>query len=101
VQDITPPVLTCPPAQAFCVINTNNYTIPPLTASDNCSGALTITYQVTGATTRSGTGPDASGVFNVGVSTITWTVTDACGNTSTCTTSVTINPKPTPIITHN
>jgi hypothetical protein len=60
---------------------------------------LTITYQVTGATTRSGTGTDASGVFNQGASTITWTVTDACGNTSTCTTTVTINPLPNPVIT--
>ena len=33
------------------------------------------------------------------VSTITWTVTDACGNESTCTTTVTINPLPTPVIT--
>jgi hypothetical protein len=101
VLDNIAPVITCPPAQPFCVNNTNNYTIPPLTATDNCSSALTITYQVTGATTRSGTGTDASGTFNVGVSTITWTVTDACGNTSTCTTLVTISPKPTPIITHN
>jgi hypothetical protein len=101
VQDDIPPVITCAPAQIFCVVNSNTYTIPPATASDNCSGTLNITYQITGATTRSGTGNDASGVFNVGISTITWTVTDTCGNTSTCTTTVTINPKPAPIIFHN
>jgi hypothetical protein len=28
-------------------------------------------------------------------------VTDACGNVSTCSTTVIINPKPTPVITHN
>src|ERR1035437_6717743 len=49
---------------------------------------LTITFQITGATIRNGTGNDASGIFNPGVSTITWTVTDACGNTATCTTTV-------------
>ena len=47
-------------------------------------------YVVSGATSRSGTGTDASGSFNVGESTITWTATDANGNTSTCTTTVTI-----------
>jgi hypothetical protein len=95
-----PVVLTCPPSQTFCEVAGNSYTIPSLVTSGNCSGgSLDITYQVTGATTRAGTGTDASGVFNAGVSTITWTVTDACGNTSTCTTSVTINPLPVPVIT--
>jgi len=83
------------------VISSNNYAIPLLTATDNCGSALTITYQVTGATTRSGTGTDAGGIFNLGISNITWTVTDVCGNTSTCATTVTINPKPSPIIYHN
>jgi hypothetical protein len=101
VQDDIPPVITCAPAQIFCAVNSNTYTIPPATASDNCIGTLNITYQITGATTRSGTGNDASGVFNVGISTITWTVTDACGNTSTCTTTVTVNPRPAPVISHN
>jgi hypothetical protein len=101
VVDDIPPVITCPPAQIFCAVNSNTYTIPPATASDNCSGTLNITYQITGATTRSGTGNNASGVFNIGVSTITWTVTDTCGNTATCTTTVTINPRPSPIIYHN
>ena len=35
------------------------------------------------------------------VGTYTLTVTDECGNTNTCTTQVTIYPKPTPIIYHN
>jgi hypothetical protein len=98
-----PPVqLTCPPLQAFCVVAASNYTIPALVVTHDCSRGLAITYEVTGATTRSGTGTDASGAFNVGVSTITWSVTDACGNVSTCTTTVTINPKPvTTPITHN
>jgi hypothetical protein len=101
--DITPPVLTCPTVPPVCVVPGNSYTIPLLTASDNCSGsgALTITYTITGVTTRSGTGPDASGIFNIGVSTITWTVVDECGNSNTCTTQVTINPKPKPTIYHN
>jgi hypothetical protein len=102
-RDNTPPTLTCPTVPPICIVPGNNYTIPPLAASDNCSAnsALTITYSITGATTRSGTGLDASGIFNVGVSTITWTVVDECGNTNTCTTQVTIIPKPVPTIYHN
>ena len=102
VTDNTPPTITCPPPQAFCEVTGNNYIIPILTASDNCPGALTISYQISGVTIRSGTGNNASGLFNPGVSTITWTVTDVCGNISTCSTIVTINPKPNAItITHN
>jgi len=99
-RDTEAPVINCSPA-VLCVISSNNYAIPLLTATDNCGSALTITYQVTGATTRSGTGTDAGGIFNLGISNITWTVTDVCGNTSTCATTVTINPKPSPIIYHN
>ncbi len=93
--DNTGPATTCPSAQSFCIVASNNYSIPLLVATDNCAGAITITYQVTGATTRSGSGNNASGLFNLGTSTITWTATDACGNVSTCTTVVTINPLPT------
>lgn len=94
--DITAPSITfCPPAQSFCEVSGNLYTIPALSASDICSGTLEITYQITGATIKNdGAGNDASGIYNVGMSTITWTVKDACGNTSTCTTQVTINPLP-------
>jgi hypothetical protein len=101
--DNTAPVVNCPTVSPTCQVTGDTYTIPSLTASDNCSANsnLTITYVITGATTRSGSGIDASGIFNVGISTITWTVTDECGNSSPCTTQVTIYPKPAPIIYHN
>ncbi|SHG07808.1 hypothetical protein, partial [Flavisolibacter ginsengisoli] len=103
--DNTKPEVKCPIVDPICVISTNTYTIPPLIASDNCTAPdkLTITYTIGGATnTRPpGTGLDASGIFNVGVSIITWTVVDECGNSNTCTTQVTINPKPAPTIYHN
>ncbi|RTL59772.1 MAG: T9SS type A sorting domain-containing protein, partial [Sphingobacteriales bacterium] len=91
--DKTAPALTCPPAQSFCYVASNTYTIPLLSATDNC-GTVTVSYAITGATTRSGTGTNASGLFNTGVSTITWTVKDGCNNTATCTTTVTVNPLP-------
>jgi hypothetical protein len=99
VTPATPVVIACPPPQTFCEVDSNSYKIPALVVTNNCGKDIAISYEITGATTRSGTGTDASGIFNVGVSTITWTVTDACGNISTCTTTVTINPLPAPLIT--
>jgi hypothetical protein len=102
--DTEPPTATCPVVPPVCVEPDGTYEIPPLEASDNCNGTLTITYVITGATERTSTNnnaTDASGAFNIGTSIITWTVTDACGNVSTCSTTVIINPKPTPVITHN
>ncbi|MBC7536065.1 MAG: T9SS type A sorting domain-containing protein, partial [Ferruginibacter sp.] len=93
VNDITAPVINCPAPQTFCSVATNSYQVPVLTAFDNCS-ISSITYQVSGATSRNGTGPNASGIFNQGVSTIVWTVTDANNNSSSCSTSVTINIPP-------
>jgi hypothetical protein len=63
--------------------------IAPLQAGDNCGIAGT-SYAITGATTRSGTGTNASGAFNLGTSTITWTVTDVNGNRQTGETTVTV-----------
>jgi hypothetical protein len=92
--DITVPAITCPASQIFCQDAGNYYTIPAMVASDNCSGALTVIYNITGATIRNGSGNDASGIFNLGISTIAWTLTDACGNTSNCSVTVTINAVP-------
>jgi hypothetical protein len=86
------PVITCPAAQQFCYSSTGTYTIPVLSATDNCS-IRDMGYVVSGATTRSGTGNDASGPFTPGISTITWTVEDAAKNVSTCSTMVNINPQ--------
>ncbi|MES2005972.1 MAG: LamG-like jellyroll fold domain-containing protein [Bacteroidota bacterium] len=92
VQDNTAPVITGTANQSFC--NTaSTYTIPAITATDNCSIA-SITYAVTGATNRTGTGLNATGSFNNGVSTITWTVTDASGKISTASETVTIGGGP-------
>lgn len=90
VKDVTAPAMNCPSDQFFCY-DGSNYAIPALTASDNCNIA-SVSYVVSGATNRSGNGNDASGAFNVGTSTITWTVDDGNGNTSSCSIAVTVNP---------
>jgi hypothetical protein len=72
--------------------NTNgSYSVPLITASDICSG-VSYTYVISGATNRSGNTNNASGPFGTGTSTVTWTVKDACGNTTTAATTVIVNP---------
>jgi len=100
VNDNIPPTITaCPSNQTFCSLSTGIYTIPTISATDNCTGTLTYSFAITGSTNRTGIGSDASGTFNIGTSTITWSVTDACGNTSNCNTLVTINETPTLALT--
>jgi hypothetical protein len=97
VADATAPVITAVPDQSACA-GAASYSIPVLGATDNC-GAVTISYAITGATTRSGSGNNASGAFGTGVSTIKWTVKDASNNISTSNTVVTINAIPVATIT--
>jgi hypothetical protein len=93
-RNTTPPVITaCPPATSFCVVSNNTYTVPSITATDDC-GFTNFSFAITGATVRSGTTNNASGIFNVGISTITWTVTDDFNNSVNCQTTITVNPNP-------
>lgn len=77
----------------LCEVASGNYTIPAITASSNCN-ELHYEYTIAGATTRSGHGNDASGVFAVGTSTITWTITDGAGNKVTSQSVITVNTNP-------
>gem|GEM_PF-513094 len=95
VTDNEKPVIACAANQVFCANTGGNtqYSIPVLSQSDNC-GIASTTYSITGATNRTGTGTNASGNFAIGTSTVTFTVTDIHGNSSTCSFTVTINPLP-------
>jgi hypothetical protein len=97
ITPVAPQITSCPANLVTCETEAGEYVIPTLTATDNCGKPLTITYIITGATERSGAG-DASGAFGVGTSIIVWTVTNGCA-TTTCSTTVTINPLPNPVIT--
>jgi hypothetical protein len=96
VKLLAPQITSCPPNLITCETEAGTYIIPTLVATDNCGKPLTITYDITGATDRDGTG-DASGAFGVGTSTIVWTVSNGCTATI-CSTLVTINPLPDPEI---
>ena len=89
-----PPFLSCPPD------------VEDIIASNGCSMVLgavadpvytgfcteTLTYTMTGATTTAVPviGTVTGKTFNVGVTTVTYTVTDASGNTASCSFTVTI-----------
>ncbi|WP_165871573.1 HYR domain-containing protein [Flaviaesturariibacter flavus] len=94
--DSVSPQFDCPAPQEFCQSASGIYTLTPAVATDN-SGVVTISYKLTGATVRSGAGANASGSFNPGITTITWTATDASGNKRTCSQVVRVNA--TPVVT--
>lgn len=66
------------------------------TATDNAPG-LVVTYATTGVTQVSGTAP-LTETFAVGTTTITWTATDASGNTATDVQLVTVTDDADPVI---
>jgi hypothetical protein len=79
--DVTKPVLTaCPANQTLTTTSTGavaTWTAP--TATDNCPGAVTVTYTA------------ASGqIFPVGATTVTYTARDAAQNTATCSFIITV-----------
>jgi uncharacterized repeat protein (TIGR01451 family) len=93
VNDTTPPVITCPasktastdPGTCSAVVNPGT-----ATATDNC-GSPTITG------TRSD-GQALNAPYPKGTTTITWTATDAAGNSSSCTQTITVQDHENPTI---
>ena len=94
VQDAIDPTISCVANQAqdtdagVCTAVVN--AIAPTATGDNCSIA-SVTYAITGATSATGN-TDASGTtFNLGTSTVTYTITDGSGNTAQCSFDVVIS----------
>jgi len=86
--DNTPPVITCP-ANVVVTPPINSCTavgVDPgmATATDNCPGAIAI------VSARSDSLP-LTDPYPQGVTSILWTATDTCGNSSNCTQTVTVN----------
>src|SRR5690606_30422742 len=100
VEDNIAPEITCTANQEVGVdidecTYTHSGTAWDAVATDNCS-ISSITYELSGSTTGNGTSLD--GVeFNLGETTITWTVTDNAGNTNTCSFTVTVEDNIAPI----
>lgn len=105
VTETTPPVITCA-SPGPKVVGTNpgvctwtkTGTDWDANGTDNCMPLVPGTYVLSGATT--GNGSSLNGVvFNKGVTTVTWTVTDLSGNSATCSFTVTVNDTQAPSIT--
>ena len=107
VTDATAPVISSCGGSGIVSVNTNpgtcSYTVNGIswnpTATDNCSGVLTSNYVLSGATIGSGTGTLNNVSFNLGFTTVIWTVTDIAGNSSTCQFQVNVIDNQAPSIT--
>ncbi len=88
VQDITPPAITCVPDRIVECGATWDFDLP--TATDTCSGS-DVVITVTTTVTNSLPG-------NLLASTRTWTATDACGNTATCSQTISVADTTAPAI---
>ena len=93
VGDTTDPVLTCPSNQIvaannnLCAYVVSGTSLNP-TVTDDCS--VTLSCALTGATVATNVSTLNTQAFNLGLTTVTWTATDAQGNSSTCSYTVTV-----------
>ena len=104
VNDTQAPTIACP---ANITRNTDanacvaTIATPNPTTADNCAVTV-LSWAMTGATSGSSatTGINNAGtrVFNIGVTTLTYTVKDAAGNTTICSYTVTVNDGQLPVI---
>ncbi len=94
VTDNEAPVLSCP---ADVTVSTDpglcsaTVSVPLLGISENCTVA-SVTNDYNGG------GADASGVYPIGVTTVTFTVTDAANFTSSCSFNITVVSNEAPVI---
>ena len=105
VEDNENPVLTCPldvtvsSDPGVCDAIVAGLTI--VSTSDNCS-LDSLTWSISGATSASspsfGFNDVSNQTFNLGVSTVTYTLTDGSGNQSTCSFTVTVEDNENPTL---
>jgi gliding motility-associated-like protein len=101
-------VITNPPPSIVCLSDTSVNNDAGLCSavinglfparSDNCPGPF-VTYTMTGATVGSGVNDVSGTTFNMGVTTVKYTVTDSTGNQDSCLFTVTVNDNENPILT--
>lgn len=105
ITDPVTPTISCPgnltsnTNAGVCTATVNN---PNPVIGDNCS-VTRLSYVISGATSASspvsGINYVGSQVFNLGISTIIYTIADAAGNTSSCSYTVTVTDNQLPTVT--
>jgi hypothetical protein len=100
VADDQGPDLTCPPdltvgttSSLYC---TASVILPPIQVSDNCSS--TFTYQITTPGGLINTNGGIIHNISTGVYNVTYTVSDACGNQSSCQITLTVEDSTSPAV---
>jgi hypothetical protein len=95
IIDAVPPSITCPANQALVANGTAcQATILSdlrAAASDNCNGTVALGWNLSGATTRTGSSSLQGVDINVGRTLVVYTATDASNNTATCVFTVDVN----------
>ncbi|MDX1477566.1 MAG: CHRD domain-containing protein, partial [Saprospiraceae bacterium] len=90
VVDTTPPTITCPAdVTVECTASTDPADTGFATAADNCDSEPFVTYS---DVTTPGACPQESTI------TRTWTATDACGNSTSCVQTITVDDSTPPTI---
>ena len=93
ILDVVAPTINCPGDVSAEAINGSglscqaSVTIDPATFVSNCNSIVTVTNDSNFATNG---GADASGIYPVGTTVVTFTATDACNNAATCSINVTV-----------
>ena len=104
VVDNQQPTITCPPSAtrsanaASCTYTAVGTEFDPTGLTDNCSITLTPTNP---QNTKDGTSTLAGEMFPLGVTAVTWTVTDVNGSAKTCAFTVTVQDNTPPAVTYN
>ncbi len=103
VLDITNPTISCPPS---VVVGTDpsslcsKYVALTPTVFDNCTNVTVTTAYANGTPVPSSLpGTNLGGLFQLGQTIVTFTVTDASNNIATCSMSVTVQDDDAPLIT--
>jgi len=111
-KENTPPVFTsyAPVSQTVCAVYgassaaVSGISLNNLNATDNCTNFvdLQLAYELTGATTGTGTNLTDGALFNIGTTHIKYTITDQAGLSKTLSIDVVVNASPAPItISHS
>lgn len=101
VDTTNPPDIDCPDDVVIDALTNDcsgaQVNLAPATATSDCNGAVTIKNNSPYATSN---GANASGVYPIGTTVVTFTATDFCGKKSTCKTTIKVRDgkKPSPVV---